>query len=159
MGIFSRLGKMTQAKVNNALDGMENPIDMLDQKLRDMEKSLNDAKIASAQVLGGFKQTQKKMEEALVQSVEWDEKVKLAMSKGNEDLAKRALEKKLECDRSHELFKTTYESEKIKADTLKKRLAELEAEVDKTRSYRDEAVARLTSAEAGVKVNEILAHV
>src|SRR5471030_2680869 len=139
MGIFSRIGKMTQAKVNNALDEMENPIEMLDQKLRDMEKSLNEAKIASAQVLGGFRQTEKKMEEAKQESEEWDEKVKLAMSKGNEDLAKRALAKKLECDKSYEVFKTTYESEKVKADTLKKRLIELEAEVEKTRSYRDEA--------------------
>jgi phage shock protein A len=159
MGIFSRLGKMTQAKVNNALDEMENPIEMLDQKLRDMEKSLNEAKIASAQVLGGFRQTEKKMEEAKQESVEWDEKVKLAMSKGNEDLAKRALAKKFEYDKSYEVFKTTYESEKVKADTLKKRLVELESEVEKTRRYRDEAAARLTSAEAGVKVNEILANV
>ncbi|MBC8059409.1 MAG: PspA/IM30 family protein [Clostridiaceae bacterium] len=159
MGIFSRIGKMTQAKINNAIDEMENPIELLDQKLRDMEKSLNDAKIASAQVLGSFKQTERKMKEALAESVEWDEKVKLAMSKGNEDLAKRALAKKLDCDKSYEVFKTTYEAEKIKADHLKKKLVELEAEVDKTRSYRDEAVARLTSAEAGVKVNEILANV
>ena len=159
MGFFDKLGKMVQAKANNALEEMENPIEMLDQKLRDMEKSLNDAKIASAQVLGGFKQTEKKMEEAKVEAGEWDEKVKLAMSKGNEELAKRALAKKLECDKSYEVFKTTYEAEKVKADTLKKRLAELQEEVDKTRKYRDEAAARLTSAEAGEKVNEILANV
>ena len=156
MGIFSRIGKMTQAKVNNALDEMENPIEMLDQKLRDMDKSLNEAKLASAQVLWGFKQTEKKMEEAKQESEEWDEKVKLAMSKGNEDLAKRALAKKLECDKSYELYKTTYYSEKVKATTLKKRLAELEDEIEKTRKYRDEAAARLASADAGVKVNEIL---
>ena len=159
MGIFSRIGKMTQAKVNNALDEMENPVEMLDQKLRDMEKSLNDAKIASAQVLGGFKQTEKKMEEAKQESEEWDEKVKLAMSKGNEDLAKRALAKKLDADKSYETYKATYAQEEEKATVLKKRLTELEEEVEKTRKYRDEAVARLTSAEAGVKVNEILANV
>jgi phage shock protein A len=159
MGFFGKLGKMVQAKANDALEEMENPIEMLDQKLRDMDKSLNDAKIASAQVLGGFKQTEKKMEEAKLEAAEWDEKVKLAMSKGNEELAKRALAKKLECDKSYEVFKTTYEAEKVKADTLKKRLAELQEEVDKTRKYRDEAAARLTSAEAGEKVNEILANV
>ena len=159
MGFFSRIGKMTQAKVNEALDDMENPIEMLDQKLRDMDKSLNDAKVASAQVLGSFRQTENKMVEAQQGSIDWDEKVKLAMSKGNEDLAKRALAKKLESDKSYEVFKTTYEAQKVKADILKKRLAELQAEVEKTRTYRDEAVARLTTAEAGVKVNEILANV
>ena len=158
MGIFSRLGKMTQAKVNNALDEMENPIEMLDQKLRDMDKSLNDAKIASAQVLGSFKETERKMNEAKKESEDWDEKVKLAMSRGNEELAKKALAKKLEYDKSYETLKATYETDKVKADTLKKRLTELESEVEKTRNYRDEAAARLASADAGVKVNEILAH-
>ena len=158
MGIFSRLGKMTQAKVNNALDEMENPIEMLDQKLRDMDKSLNEAKIASAQVLGSFKETEKKMNEAKKESEEWDERVKLAMSKGNEELAKKALAKKLEFDKSYETLSATYEADKVKADALKKRLVELEAEVEKTRNYRDEAAARLASADAGVKVNEILAH-
>lgn len=158
MGIFSRLGKMTQAKVNSALDEMENPIEMLDQKLRDMDKSLNDAKIASAQVLGSFKETERKMNEAKKESEDWDEKVKLAMSRSNEELAKKALAKKLECDKSYETLKATYEADKVKADALKKRLAELQAEVEKTRSYRDEAAARLASADAGVKVNEILAH-
>lgn len=159
MGIFSRISKMTQAKVNDVLDEMENPIEMLDQKLRDMEKSLNDAKIASAQVLGGFKQTEKKMEEARQESEEWEEKVKLAMSKGNEELAKRALAKKIEADKAYETYKVTYQQEEEKAKVLKNRLSELEDEVEKTRKYRDEAAARLTSAEAGVKVNEILANV
>lgn len=157
MSIFSRIGKMAQAKVNNALDEMENPIEMLDQKLRDMEKSLNEAKISSAQVLGNFKRTEKEMEEAKKNSDEWDEKVKLAMSKGNEELAKRALAKKLEFDKTYETLKATCDADKVKADTLKKRLIQLEEEVEKTRKYRDEAAARLASAEAGVKVNEILA--
>lgn len=159
MGILERFGKMAQAKVNGALDEMENPIEMLEQKLRDMEKSLNDAKVSSAQVLGGFKQTEKKMNEAKEEAAEWDEKVKLAMSKGNEELAKKALERKLECDKSFATFQATYESEKVKADVLKKRLAELTEEVEKTRRYRDEAAARMASAEAGQKVNEILADV
>jgi len=159
MGIFGRIGKMAKAKVNGALDEMENPIEMLDQKLRDMEEALNDAKVASAQVLGSFKQTEKKMNEAKEEADEWDKKVKLAMSKDNEELAKKALQRKLECDKSYENLKTTYESEKTKGEALKKRLNELTEEVDKTRRYRDEAAARMSSAEAGQKVNEILADV
>jgi len=99
------------------------------------------------------------MEEAKKEAVEWEEKVRLAMSKENEELAKKALAKKLEWDKSYEVFKSKYESERVKAEALKKRLAELEEEVEKTRKYRDEAAARLTSAEAGQKVNEILANV
>ena len=53
----------------------------------------------------------------------------------------------------------SYVTAKQKADSIKESLKELEAEIAKTRSYRDEAVARYNTAEASQKVNEILANV
>ncbi len=34
MGVFSRINNMLKAKANNALDKAENPIELLDQKLK-----------------------------------------------------------------------------------------------------------------------------
>lgn len=48
MGVFTRVSTMFKAKVNSKLDEIENPIELLDQKIKDMEKSLSEAKIASA---------------------------------------------------------------------------------------------------------------
>jgi phage shock protein A len=159
MGVFNRLSNMFKAKVNNTLDEMENPMQLLDQKVRDMEESLNSAKLSSAQVLGNVHEIEKKMENALRESKEFDEKVKLAMSRGNEDLAKKALAKKLEADKSYETFKATHVSAAKKAETIKTNLRALESEIEKTRNYRDEASARYNNAEASKKVNEILANV
>ena len=47
MGIFNRISNMIKAKTNSALDEMENPVELLDQKIRDMEKSFNEAKRSS----------------------------------------------------------------------------------------------------------------
>ncbi|AKN33205.1 phage-shock protein [Clostridium carboxidivorans P7] len=159
MGIFSRMSNMFKAKVNNALDEVENPIELLDQKIRDMEESLNKAKLSSAQILGNVHEIEKKMATAKRDSEDFDEKVKLAMSKGNEDLAKKALAKKLECDKTYNSLKTSYEDASKKAETLKAKLRELENEIEKTRAYRDEASARFNNAEASKKVNEILSNV
>ena len=52
MGIFNRLSNMVRAKVNSTLDDMENPIELLDQKIKDMEAQLSEAKINSAKVIG-----------------------------------------------------------------------------------------------------------
>ena len=101
MGVFKRVSNIFRAKVNNALDEVENPIELLDQKIRDMEQSLNDAKISSAQILGNVHEIQKKMEKAKTESDDFDNKVKLAIKSGNDDLAKRALEKKLEADKNY----------------------------------------------------------
>lgn len=159
MGVFKRVSNIFRAKVNNALDEVENPIELLDQKIRDMEQSLNDAKISSAQILGNVHEIQKKMEKAKTESDDFDNKVKLAIKSGNDDLAKRALEKKLEADKNYNSLKTSFESSKIKADAIKKKLRELEEEIEKTRGYRDEAAARYNNAEAAKKVNEILSNV
>ncbi|AWI07559.1 PspA/IM30 family protein [Clostridium drakei] len=159
MGIFSRMSNMFKAKVNNTLDEVENPIELLDQKIRDMEESLNKAKLSSAQILGNVHEIEKKMATAKRDSEDFDEKVKLAMSKGNEDLAKKALAKKLECDKTYNSLKTSYEDASKKAETLKAKLRELENEIEKTRTYRDEASARFNNAEASKKVNEILSNV
>jgi phage shock protein A len=159
MSVFNRISNIFRAKVNNAIDDMENPIELLDQKIRDMEESLNNAKLSSAQILGNVHEIEKKMENAEKESKDYDSKVRLAMSKGNEDLAKKALEKKLEADKNYSSLKASYEDARAKAEAIKAKLRDLEEEIEETRRYRDEASARFNNAEASGKVNEILANV
>ncbi|GAA0084222.1 PspA/IM30 family protein [Clostridium sp. MB05] len=159
MGIFTRMSNMFKSKVNSTLDEMENPIELLDQKVRDMEKQLNSAKLNSAQIIGNAHEIKKKMEASQLEVKDFDDKVKLALSKNNEDLAKRALAKKIEAEKKYESLKSSYETARSQADAIKKNLAELESEIEKTRNYRDEAAARYSNAQATQKVNEVLANV
>lgn len=159
MGIINRLSNMVKAKVNDTLDDMENPIQLLDQKIRDMEESLSKAKLSSAQILGNVHEIEKKITIAEKESKDYDEKVKLALAKGNEDLAKRALQRKLDADKKIESLKASHADAAQKAELIKKNLKALEDEIEKTRSYRDEAAARSNNADASKQVNEILANV
>ncbi|WP_195262716.1 PspA/IM30 family protein [Clostridium sp. 1001275B_160808_H3] len=159
MGIFTRMSNMLKSKVNSTLDEMENPIELLDQKIRDMEKQLNSAKLNSAQIIGNAHEIKKKMESAELEVKDFEDKVKLALSKNNEDLAKRALAKKIESEKKYTNLKSSYETARAQADTIKKNLAALESEIEKTRNYRDEAAARYSNAKATQKVNEVLANV
>ena len=159
MGLFQRISNVLRGKANSALDAIENPVELLDQKIRDMEASLNTAKISSAQIIGNVHEIDKKIEDAKKDSVDFEEKVKLAVSKGNDELAKMALAKKIEADKKITNLQESYVAAKQKADSIKESLKELESEIANTRSYRDEAVARYNTAEASQKVNEILANV
>ncbi|WP_234124548.1 PspA/IM30 family protein [Clostridium hydrogenum] len=159
MGVFKRISNMMRAKVNDTLDEMENPIELLDQKIRDMEESLNTAKVSSAQILGNVHEIEKKMEKAKLESADFDAKVKLAVQKGNDDLAKRALQKKLDADKQYESLSKSYEDASKKAAVIKDKLRDLEEEIEKTRTYRDEAAARYNNAEATKQVNEVLSNV
>lgn len=159
MGIFKRVSNMMKAKVNGTLDEMENPIELLDQKLRDMEESLNNAKVSSAQILGNVHEIEKKLEKAKLESSDYDAKVKLAVKAGNDELAKKALERKLDADKRCESLTKSYNEAAEKAKVLKDKLRALEDEIEKTRAYRDEAAARYNNAEATEKVNEVIANV
>lgn len=159
MGIFSRMSNMIKAKVNNTLDEMENPVELLDQKIRDMEEQFNKAKLSSAQILGNVHEIEKKMNTAKKESDDYDAKVKLALSKGNEELAKKALARKVETDKKYNSLKASYDAAKVQADTVKENLRALEQEITKTRNYRDEAAARFANAEASQTVNEVLSNV
>jgi phage shock protein A len=159
MGVFTRMSNMFKAKVNTTLDEMENPIELLDQKIRDMDEQLSKAKLSSAQVIGNAHAIEKQLADAEKESADYDGKVKLALSKGNEDLAKRALAKKVETDKKIATLKTSFETARAQADKLKQNLSDLQEELDKTRSYRDEAAARYANAKASKQVNEILSDV
>lgn len=159
MGIFSRMSNMIKAKVNTTLDDMENPVELLDQKLRDMDDQFSKAKLSSAQILGNVHEIEKKLVLAKKESEDYDQKVRLAMSKGNEELAKKALARKVEIDKKITALQASYDNSKAQADVLKSNLRTLEEEITKTRNYRDEAAARYSNAEASQKVNEVLANV
>lgn len=159
MGVIGRISNIFKAKVNNAIDDIENPIELLDQKIRDMEKSLNDAKVSSAQILGNVHEIEKKLERAKTEAADYDGKVKLAVKAGNDELAKKALQKKLDADKSAQSLQASFVDASTKAKAIKEKLKELEEEIDKTRSYRDEAAARFNNAEASKKVNEVIANV
>lgn len=159
MGVFSRVSTMFKAKVNSTLDDIENPIELLDQKLREMESQLSKAKLSSAQIIGNSHDLERKYKAAQKEAIEYESKVKLALSKGNEELAKKALERKISSEKKANTLRESYQLAKTQADSIKKNLMALENEISKTRSYRDEAAARLTTAEASQKVNEVLANV
>lgn len=159
MGVFTRMSNMIKGKVNATLDDLENPIELLDQKIRDMEEQLSKAKTSSAEVIGNVKLIEKNMNEVKKLSDDLDGKVKLALSKGNEELAKEALRRKVEADKKYETLKQNHATASAQAEALKKNLAALEAELEKTKSYRDEAAARYSTAKASKKVNEVLSDV
>lgn len=159
MGVFTRMSNIIKGKVNAKLDDLENPIELLDQKIRDMEEQLSKAKTNSAEVIGNVKLIERNMNEAKKLSDDLDGKVKLALSKGNEELAKEALRRKIEAYKKYETLKQNHATASAQAEALKKNLAALEAELEKTKSYRDEAAARYSTAKASKKVNEVLSDV
>lgn len=159
MSIIGRIGNMFKAEANDALDNMEDPIKLCNQKIRDMEEKFREAEVSSAQVIGNANAIKKQMEQAFEEVSDWEEKIKLAVSKGNDELAKKAIVKKKDAEQKHINLKKSYENAHAQAEKLKATLKDLNEEIEATRQKRDEFEARNATAEASQKVNEIMANV
>jgi phage shock protein A len=159
MTIFNRISYLLKSKMNSTLDELENPLELLDQKIRDMECILNKSRLSSAKILGNIHELERRIESLSRESDEYVQTIKLALNKGKEALAKRILKKKLDNDKYSASLNTSYNNAKIKGDTLKLKLRELERNIYEIKIYRNEALARYNAAEAHKKINEIIGNI
>lgn len=156
MTIFNRLIYFIKSKINSALDEFENPLELLDQKIRDMECVLNDARLSSAKILGNIHQIERRLECLSKESDEYNQTIILALNKGNESLAKKILEKKLDTDKHFDLLNASYINSTSNGDTLKLQLRQLQQNIYDTKIYRNEAFARYNVAEAHKRIIQVM---
>ncbi|MBZ9684909.1 PspA/IM30 family protein [Clostridium estertheticum] len=156
MTIINRLYYLIKSKISSILDEFESPLELLDQKIRDMEFILNDAKLSSAKILGNIHEIEKRLDSLSKESDEYSQTIKLALNRGNEALAKKILEKRLDNDKYFDLLNTSYYNATTKGEALKLQLRELQQNIYDMKIYRNEAFARYNVAEAHKKINEII---
>ncbi|MBU3145944.1 PspA/IM30 family protein [Clostridium sp. CF012] len=159
MTIFNRLFYLIKSKVSSTLDDFENPLELLDQKIRDMECILNDARLSSAKILGNIYEIERRLESLSKESDDYVQTIKLALNKGNEPLAKKILEKKLDNDKYFDSLNTSYNNANAKGEALKLQLRQLQQNIYDTKIYRNEAFVRYNVAEAHKNINEIFGNI
>lgn len=135
MAIFKRIEDLIRSNINDLIDRAENPEKMVKQIIIDMEEQLNSATSGYATAMAGVNQVKKQMEQAQAQSKQWEDKAKMALSAGNEELAKQALAKKAESDALVSTYMTNY-------TTMDARLADMKGQVDILKQKLSEARSR-----------------
>lgn len=156
MSLFKRLRDLTMSNLYALIDKAEDPIKMTDQYLRDMQEDLEEAERAVAQQIAiekRFKQ-QYEEQEALVKKRE--EQAHLAVSAGNLDLARRALEEKKAAEQKMAEFKVNYDQNKAAADNLRGKLNEMHKQYTDMKNKRETLVARYNAAKAQNEINKTM---
>ncbi|MBM3211926.1 PspA/IM30 family protein [Candidatus Poribacteria bacterium] len=157
MGILSRMKTVFKSEVNAALDKAEDTEKMLNQTVLDMQEQLVKAKQQVAVAIADEKRLERQYNENQAQAESWMEKAKLAVQKGNDELAKAALARKVEYEGLAGEYKKQWDAQKASVDKLKSSLRELERKIDEVRRQKDLLIARNKRAVAQKQIHQTMA--
>ncbi len=91
MGIFTRFRDIISSNINAMLDRAEDPEKMIKLMIREMEDTLVEIKAACAGSMAEKKKVARRQEEVQARERLWEERARLAVEKGRDDLAREAL--------------------------------------------------------------------
>lgn len=156
MAIFERLGDLIRSNINDLIDKAEDPEKMVKQIIIDMEDQLKKSTQSLGTAMGSVNQVKKQLEGAKEQSKNWEEKAKMALSQGNEALAKQALENKVKQDQMVAQYQEMYNSMDAQVTEIRNQVDVLKQKLEEARSKQAMLVARSQMADAKEKMSKSL---
>ena len=147
MNIFQRITKLVEANVNSMLDKAEDPEVMVRQIIREMEESIIELRRETVKAVGARKLLEKKMKLLNEKSADLQQKATLALENGNEDLARKLLEQKIDVEKENSQLANEVETATYLAEKMKQDLVKLEDQVQIARRQKEELIRRKLAAE------------
>jgi phage shock protein A len=159
--IFHRVGRVARGQANQGVSAIEDATfeATVRQTVADLKKELNNVVRASAQALSNYNRLDAEYQKYARQSQEWKNRASLALDAGNEDLAKKALAKKAECDKQLASLQNAVDAARKASDALKAQVADLKHKIEEGERTATTLVARKNAATAQRKVAEAMAGV
>jgi phage shock protein A len=148
MGLLERVGTLIRANVNDLVDRAENPSKMIKQVILDMENQLLQLKTQVAISIADEHMLEKKEQENADKASEWLRKAELAVDKGQDDLARSALERHMSADRTKASFHQQIEDQRAQVTMLKAALGKLEQKLAEAQAKSDMLIAQHRRARA-----------
>jgi phage shock protein A len=155
MGIFSRMGDIIAANVNDLLDKADDPAKMIRLIIMEMEETLIEVRASAARTIADQKEGRRTLLRIEQAQANWGEKAELALSKGRDDLAKAALVEKQKLGKMQE--SVTHDIALLDEALLKHEedIQKLDTKLRDARARQQTIVSRLETAHNRLKVREL----
>jgi phage shock protein A len=141
MALLERVGTLLRANLNDLIDKAEDPEKMMKQLMLDMENQLMQVKTQVAIAIADEHLLEKKRKDHETSEADWKRKAELAVRKGDDALARAALERVLSSRQMAASFTQQVEDQRVEVDTLKTALRRLEQKLQETRSRCEVLIA------------------
>merc|ERR1719231_117799 len=159
MNIGDRFARLVKSNVNSLLNNMEDPEKVLEQAVQDMQKDLIKVRQAYAEVSASTKRMQEQIRLAEGEAAKWYERAQLALTKGEDELAREALTRRKQQLEMSDSLKEQVEGQQTSITSLYESMKQLEAKMAEAKAKKDQIIARARTAKAATKVNDMIAGV
>lgn len=156
MGIFDRFKRVVKSNLNDMISKAENPEKMLNQLIVDMNEQLFESKKNVAAAIADEKKLERQMNQQFAQASDWENKARLALKAGKDDLAKQALLRKQEFDKLGAQYQEQWTSQHESVEKLKEALRQLQQKIEEAQRKKNLLVARAKRAEAQKKIQQTI---
>ncbi|MED1091806.1 PspA/IM30 family protein [Bacillus paramycoides] len=148
MGILKRIKNIVVADVNQTLDKLEKPINMLKQYLRETEQQITKAEKALSHQYYLEKKYEALISETDALIVKRTRQAELAVSREEDHMAQLALQEKIVNEKKAELYRKQYEITKEQTATLYEQIDKLQKKYGELQYKELVLVSRLNAAQA-----------
>lgn len=158
-GIFSRMADIVKANINDILSKAEDPEKMIRQMILEMEEAVHKATASVGTAVANEKRLERQVfaQEAQIES--WQKKAELAVESGEDELARRALDRKAALQVAIADLQTALEESQKTSSQLKEQMQQLKAKLDEARTRQGALIARHRAAQARKQIAQELSGV
>lgn len=154
MGLFDRLSRVVRANLNDMVSKAEDPEKVLEQAVIDMQEDLVQLRQAVAKAIAAQKRTEQQYEKNQAEANRWHQRAQLALSKGDENLAREALQRKKSFAETATTLKQQLDQQMAQISTLRRSLVALEGKISEAKTKKEMLKARVRAAEANRELQE-----
>ncbi len=148
MGLFDRIKRVVSSNLNDLVNKAEDPEKMLEQAILEMQEDLVQLRQGVAQAIAAQKRSEKQYNDAQNEINKWQRNAQLALQKGDENLARQALERKKTYTDTSTALKASLDTQSTQVETLKRNLIQLESKISEAKTKKEMLRARITTAKA-----------
>lgn len=148
MGLFDRISRVVKSNLNDLVSKAEDPEKMLEQAILEMQEDLVQLRQAVAQTIAAQKRSEQQYNQAQSEANRWQRNAQLALQKGDENLARQALERKKNFAETANTLQASLAKQVGQTDTLKRNLIALESKISEAKTKKDMLKARSSAAKA-----------
>ena len=156
MVLLDRISRLVKANLNDIISKAENPEKILEQTIIDMHEDLMKLRQAVNLAMASQKRSQQQYTQYQSEVNDWLSRAQLALQKGEENLAREALQRKKSSEEQANIVKVALDGQTAQVDTLKRNLIQLESKISEANTKKNMLKARTQAAKANEQLQGML---